>query len=79
MFYIFYYEVFKLESKIIFYRIVFNSSVNFYGYVLNEYYVKGLDMLNNLFGVIFRFREEFVVIIRDIEKKFYFISILLFD
>ena len=33
-------------------QIVFNSSANFQGHVLNNYWVKGHDLLNNLLGVL---------------------------
>lgn len=79
VFYISHHEVLKLESKTTPYRAVFNSSANFHGHVLNEYYAKGPDMLNNLLGMILRFREEPVAIIGDIEKKFHSISIPLLD
>lgn len=51
IYYILYYEVFKLDFKFIFVRIVFNSGVNYMGYVFNEYWVKGLDLFNSLFGI----------------------------
>ena len=77
--YISYHEIFKPESKTTPCRIVFNSSANFRGHVLNEYYAKGSDMLNNLLGVLLRFREEPVVMIGDIEKMFHSIDIPLLD
>ena len=50
--YISHHAVLKPESKSTPCRIVFNSSVNFQGHVLYEYYAKGPDMLNNLLGVL---------------------------
>lgn len=38
--------------------IVFNSSASFHGHQLNDYWIKGPDMLNNLFAVTFQFREN---------------------
>ena len=38
-------------------RIVFNSSASFKGHTLNDYWYKGPDLLNNLFGVALRFRK----------------------
>ena len=38
-------------------RIVFNSSASFKGHTLNDYWYKGPDLLNNLFGLVLRFRE----------------------
>ena len=43
-------------------RIVFNSSTSFKGHTLNEYWLKGPDLLNNLFGVVLRFRENAVAV-----------------
>lgn len=39
-------------------RIVFNSSSSYQGHVLNDYWMKGPDLLNDLFGVVLRFRER---------------------
>ena len=39
-------------------RIVFNSSSTFQGHVLNDYWKKGPDLLNGIFGVVLRFREK---------------------
>ena len=56
--YISHHAVMKPESKSTPCRIVFNSSANYHGHMLNEYYAKGPNMLNNLLGVLLRFREE---------------------
>ena len=56
--YIAHHEVLKPESKSTPVRIVFNSSANYMGHVLNEYWEKGPDLLNNLLGVLIRFREN---------------------
>lgn len=79
VFYISHHEVLKPESKKTPCRIVFNSSANFHGHVLNEYYAKGPDMLNNLLGVLLRFREEPVAMIGDIAKMFHSIDIPVLD
>ena len=60
-------------------HIVFNSSANFRGHIPNEYYTKGPDMLNNLLGVLLRFREEKVAMIGDIAKMFHSIDIPILD
>ena len=39
-------------------RIVFNSSSSYQGHVLNDYWMKGPDLLNDLFGVVLQFRER---------------------
>ena len=51
-------HVLKLESQSTPCRIVFNSSAKCNGQSLNDLLVKGPDMLNNLPGVLLRFREE---------------------
>ena len=56
--YISHHAVMKPESKSTPCRIVFNSSANYHGHILNEYYAKEPDMLNNLLRVLLRFREE---------------------
>lgn len=79
VFYISHHEVLKPESKSTPCRIVFNSSANFRGHILNDYYAKGPDMLNNLLGVLVRFRERAVAMIGDIGKMFHAIDIPLVD
>lgn len=70
IYYILYYEVLKFDLKIILVRIVFNSSVNYMGYMLNKYWVKGFDFLNSLLGMFIRFRENEIVFISDIKKMY---------
>ena len=69
--YIAHHEVLKPESKSTPVRIVFNSSANYMGHVLNEYWAKGPDLLNNLLGVLIRFRENRVAFIGDIKKMYH--------
>ena len=78
-FYISHHEVLKPENESTPCRIVFNSSANFRGHILNEYYAKGPDMLNNLLGVLLRFRERAVAMVGDIGKMFHAIDIPLVD
>jgi hypothetical protein len=52
-------------------RIVYNSSSSYQGHRLNDYWLKGPDLLNNLFGVILRFRENQVAIHGDISKMYH--------
>ena len=54
MHYIAHHEVLKPESKSTPVCIVFNSSANYMGHVLNEYWAKGPDLLNNLLRVLIR-------------------------
>jgi hypothetical protein len=42
---------------------------------LNDYWKKGPDLLNNLFGVILRFREKEVAISGDISKMYHCVLI----
>ena len=52
-------------------RIVFNSSANYKGHVLNDYWAKGPDaFINNLLGVLMRFREDYVALYGDIRKMY---------
>ena len=60
--YLSHHEVLRPESKSTPIRIVFNSSVSYMGHVLNDYYAKGPDVLNDLFGILLRFREKPVAI-----------------
>ena len=73
--YIAHHAVFKPESKSTPCRIVFNSSANYHGHILNEYFAKGPDIMNKLLGVLLRFREERIGFIGDISKMFYSIKI----
>ncbi|XP_046856139.1 uncharacterized protein LOC124449243 [Xenia sp. Carnegie-2017] len=52
-------------------RIVFNSSATFRGHKLNDYWQKGPDLLNSLFGVILRFREKKVALTADISNMYH--------
>ncbi|XP_068723496.1 uncharacterized protein [Montipora capricornis] len=52
-------------------RIVFNSSASFQGHRLNDYWIKGPDLLNSLFGVTLRFRENEVAVTGDISKMYH--------
>ena len=56
-------------------RIVFNSSASFHGHCLNDYWHKGPDLLNSLFGVLLRFRENAVALFGDIAKMYHMIGI----
>ena len=43
--------------------------------MLNAYWFKGPDLLNNLFGVVFRFRENAVAFSSDITKLYHIVAI----
>ena len=68
--YIHHHEVFKPDSVSTPVRIVFNSSASFLGHALNDYWAKGPDVINNLFGILMRFRERPVAITVDISKMY---------
>ena len=51
-------------------RIVFNSSASFQGHRLNDYWMRGPDLLNAFFGVTLRFRENEVAVTEDISKMY---------
>ena len=69
--YVSHHEVLKPDSKSTPVRIVFNSSANYMGHVLNEYWAKGPDLLNSLLGVLIRFREHEVALIGDVKKMYH--------
>ena len=52
-------------------RVVFDSSAKHHGVSLNNVLIPGPDLLNNLVGVLLRFRREPVAVIADIQQMFY--------
>ena len=75
MHYISHHEVLKPESQSTPCRIVFNSSAKYKGHILNDYWAKGADLINNLLGVLLRFREEEVPIVGDISKMYHAVGL----
>ena len=73
--YIPHHAVIRPEKKSTPVRIVFNSSSLFQGHKLNDYWMKGSDLLNNLFGVVLRFREKEFALVEDISKMYHRILI----
>jgi hypothetical protein len=73
--YIAHHAVVREENKSTPVRIVFNSSASFKGHCLNDYWYKGTDLLNNLFGVILRFLENAVAVCGDIAKMYHMVGI----
>ena len=69
--YIAHHKVVRPEKKSTPVRIVFNSSASYECHKLNDYWLKGPDVLNNLFGVVLRFRENEVAISSDISKMYH--------
>jgi hypothetical protein len=73
--YVSHHEVLKPDSKSTLVHIVFNASSSFHGHRLNDYWMKGPDLLNDLFGVVLRFRENQTAIMADISKMYHRILI----
>ena len=69
--YIPHHAVIRPESKSTPVRIVFNSSSVYQGHALNDFCLKGPDLLNSLFGVILRFRAREVAVKGDISKMYH--------
>ena len=69
--YIAHHAVIRPDKKSTPIRIVFNSSSSYQGHRLNDYWLKGPDLLNNLFGVILHFRENEVALSTDISKMYH--------
>ena len=73
--YIPHHAVLRTEKRSTPVRIVFNSSSSYQGHTLNDYWKKGPDMLNGIFGVVLRFRERQVAVMGDISKMYHRILI----
>ena len=71
MHYIPHHAVIRPESKSTPVRIVFNSYSVYQGHNINDFWLKGPDLLNSLFGVILRFREREVAVMGDISKMYH--------
>lgn len=69
--YISHHAVYRPEKKSTPCRLVFNAAAKFKGHVLNEYLCKGPDLLNDLIGVLIRFRENSVAIMGDVSKMYH--------
>ena len=52
-------------------RVVFDSSCEFQGVSLNKVLLPGPDLMNNLIGVLMRFRKESVAVMCDVEQMFH--------
>ncbi|XP_038158088.1 uncharacterized protein LOC119794558 [Cyprinodon tularosa] len=52
-------------------RVVFDCSAKYCGTSLNEHLLPGPDMINNLTGVLLRFRQHPIALMCDIEKIFH--------
>lgn len=60
--YISHHKVVRPEKKTTPILVVFNSSATYQGDRLNDYWMKEPDLLNSLYGVILRFRENEVAV-----------------
>ena len=56
--YIAHHMVVRPDSESTHLRIVSNSSSSYQGHKIKDYWMKGPDLLNNLFRVILQFREK---------------------
>lgn len=63
-------EIHKPDSASTPLRIVFNSSSSYFGHVLNDYFPKGPDVLNNMTDILIRFRQRAVAIVADIKNMY---------
>ena len=70
VFYLHHHEILKPESESTPLRIVFNSSLNYKGHKLNDYWAKGPDMLNELLGILIRFRQGLIAVAGDLSKMY---------
>ena len=78
--YISHHDMAKSDSKTTPVRIVFNSSSNYKGHILNNYWAKGPDAyLNSLFELLIRFRENYYGYIGDIKKMYNSVCMSWFD
>ena len=56
-------------------RIVFDSTAPYKGTSLNKQVYQGPDLMNNLLGVLLRFREQCVAVMGDVEAMFHQIKV----
>ena len=77
--YISHHEVIKDDSSSTPCRIVFNSSAKFNGMCLNDFWAKGPDVMNNMLGVLLRFRERSVALVGDIKKMYHSVHLSILD
>ena len=56
-------------------RVVFDCAAKHNGVSLNSKLLQGPDLMNSLFGVLLRFREEDIALMADIESMFYQVAV----
>ena len=77
--YISHHEVLKKDSLSTPCRIVFNSSAKFHGYSLNDCWAKGPDVINDMLGILLRFREGQFALAGDIKKMYHSVHLSVLD
>lgn len=70
-FYISHFAVYRPDKPSTPVRVVFNSASKFQGHVLNDYQIKGPDLLNGQIAVLLRFRDFPVAVMSDISKMYH--------
>ena len=60
-----------LPAKVGKIRVVFDCSAEYLGYALNKQFIPGPDLIDQLVGILIRFKEEQVAIMGDIEATFH--------
>ena len=56
-------------------RIVFDCSAQYRGEVLNRHLLQGPDLINNMIGVLCRFRQEQIAVACDVEGMFHQVGV----
>lgn len=52
-------------------RVVFDCSARYNGCSLNDHLLQGPDMINNLNGILIRFRQHPIALMCDVEKMYH--------
>ena len=63
-------EVYNLKSSFTPFCIVLNSRVCYCGVSPNEIWLKGPNSLNNMFGILLRFRGHLIALVSDIKRLY---------
>ena len=70
VFFLPHHEIVKAGSSSTPLCIVFNSRATYLGSSLNSFLFQGPDFLNNLVGVLLRFRQGYIGFVADIKKMY---------